>query len=299
MMVVNDYYFTAIGVIFIILTVITFIFSSITILTIVINWKSQCRSITNLLACNSSAALVFYVIGISIQIPSFFQIDQQQTNLIVCRIHAFIYVFACAVKALSYLVQAISRWFITVHYRHRFLLQFRTNMFIILISWTISFIASSCLLFSSKAYQYEPESRLCVLTSKVFLTSFITILIIFFIPACTIILLYGIILRHTVHIHRIHPNGLTNRANKRNRQVYRNTLMLLGILLISGTPYFLSVIINGITRGPWALFSIAVLFIAMAAAMESIAIFFTNHQVRKLFYNKICCRRTRKIAVIA
>jgi len=292
-------FFVVMGIIFIILNIITFIFSSITILIITFNWKSQHRSITNLLACNSSAALIFYVIAISIQIPFLFQTDQKQMNLTFCKIRAFIYVFACAVKSLSYLVQAISRWFITVHYKHRILLTFRTNMLIILTSWIIGLIASSCLLFSSKAYQYEPESGLCVLTSKVFLTSFIPVLIIFFIPANIIILLYGIILRHTVHIHRVHPNSFAKITNKRNIQVYRNILILLGIVIVSGTPYFLSVIINGITEGPWALYSIAVIFIGMAAAMESLAIFFTNDQVKKLFYKKISSHRTRKIAVVA
>jgi hypothetical protein len=70
-------------------------------------------------------------------------------------------------------------------------------------------------------------------------------------------------------------------------------------VIVSGTPYFLSVIINGIIEGPWVLYPMAVIFIAMAAAMESLAIFFTNDQVKKLFYKKISYHRTRKIAVIA
>ena len=291
-------YFIAIGVVFVIFTLITFVFSSITILTIVINWKTQCRSITNLLLCNSSAALFFYAIGISIQLPFYFQINQEQPNPFFCRISAFIYVFACAVKVLSYLVQAISRWFITIHYRHRNLLRFRTNVFIIATSWIVSFIVAICLLFSPQAYQFESESRLCVLSSKSFVTSFIPGIIIYFIPASTIILLYGIILRYTTHVYRVHPNGFMYMTNKRNVQVYRNILILIGIVLTSGTPYFMSVIINGITKGPWILYSIAVVFIALAAAMESVAVFFTSNQVRKLFYKKVCRRRTRKIAAI-
>jgi hypothetical protein len=298
MMVDTNAYFIAIGILFVIFTSITFIFSSITIITIVINWKSQCRSITNLLSCNSSATLFFYAIGISIQLPFYFQIDQQQPNLGFCRISAFIYVFACAVKSLSYLVQAISRWFITIHYRHRNLLRFRTNIFIIITSWLVGLIAAVCLLFFPQAYQYESESRLCVLTSKVFLTSFIPAMTIFFIPASTIILLYGIIVRHTIRVYRTHPKGFMYMTNKRNIQVYRNILIIIGIVLISGTPYFMSVIINGITKGPWVLYSMAVVFIALAAAMESIAIFFTSNQVRKVFYKKVCCRQKRKIAAV-
>jgi hypothetical protein len=140
---------------YLILAVITTIFSSITILIIVFYWKSKCRSITDLLACNSSAALVLCVIAISIQIPFLSKTKNESTNksyLSFCKIRAFIYVFACSVKSLSYLVQAIFRWFITMHYKHQILIKFRTGMLIIVLSWIISLVASICLLFPSKAY---------------------------------------------------------------------------------------------------------------------------------------------------
>lgn len=295
----NDDYFVFIGVIFIFLTLLTFFFSSITILIILLNWKHQCRSLNNLFACNSSASLFFYAIGITIQIRYIFQTDDQRNTRIACKLHAFIYVYACAVKCFSYLIQAISRWFITVHYRHRKLLEFRTNTIIILASWVVAFVSTALLFIFPTAYQYEPECRLCVLTSKVFFTSFIPAMIIFFIPACTITILYGIILRHTIHVHRIHPAGFNRITSKRNVQVYRNILVLLGIVLTGGTPYFLSVILNGLTKGPWILYSIAVIFIGLAAAMESLAIFLTNHQVKKLFFKKIKLRATQKVAAIA
>ncbi len=74
------------------------------------------------------------------------------------------------------------------------------------------------MLSMKKAYQYEPESRLWALISKVFLTSFIPVVILFFIHVSTIILLYGIILWHTTRIHRVHPKGLTDMIRKRNIQ---------------------------------------------------------------------------------
>lgn len=295
----NDDYFIFLGVIFIVITTLTFVFSSATISIILLHWKHQCRSLNNLFACNSSAALFFYAIGITIQIPYIFQVDEQRNTRIACKIHAFIYVYACAVKCFSYLVQAISRWFITVHYRHRILLEFRTNMIMIVASWIVSFIATALLFFFPAAYQYEPECRLCVLTSKVFLTSFIPTMIIFFVPACTITVIYGIILRHTLHVHRVYPAGFNRITSKRNVQVYRNILVLLSIVLACGTPYFLSVVLNRLSKGPWILYSIAVMFIGLAAAIESFTIFWTNHQVKKLFFKKIKFRGTRKVATIA
>ena len=290
--------FILLGVVFIILTFLTLVFSSITILIIVCNWKHQFRSLNNLFACNSSASLFFYAIAIAIQIPFIFHTDEQQNNFTVCKIRAFIYVYACAVKCYSYLIQAISRWFITVHYRHRTLLEFRTNILMIVASWILALITTACLLISPKAYQYEPECRLCVLTSKVFLTSFVPSMIIFFIPACTIVVLYGVILCHTAHVHHVHPHGFTRITNKRNVQVYRNIFILIGIVLTGGIPYSLSVIWNGIARSPPIMYPIAVIFIGIGAAMESLAIFLSNHQVKKLLLKKIGFKCRRKVGVI-
>ena len=283
----------------ILFTIITFIFSSITILIIIFNWKSQCRSITNLLVCNSSAALIFYVIAITIQISFLFQTNNQPIDSTFCKIRAFIYLFACSVKSLSYLVQAISRWFITIHYKHRLLVKYRTNIIIIITSWIVSLTISAGMFISPLSYKYEPMSKLCVLTSTVFPTSFITILLVFLIPVHVIILLYGIILWHTTRIQRIHPHGFTEITSKRNLKVFHHILILVIILIVGGTPYCLSIIINKIGETPWPLYSLSIVFISLSASMESITIFYINQQVKTLFYNKIRCCFATKIAVIA
>ncbi|CAF1300211.1 unnamed protein product [Adineta steineri] len=187
----------------------------------------------------------------------------------------------------SYLIQAISRYFITVLHKHRQLLTYRTNIIMIILNWTFPVIIACSFLISPIGFQYESESHFCTLTSKVFHTSFTLMAVAFVIPVNTIIMLYVLILRHTTHTNRVQPSTITKKNNKRNLKVYRNILMLLGIVLIGGTPYLLCILINKFSATPWPLYSMAVLFITLASIVESITIFVTNKDVKRIVYAKI------------
>jgi hypothetical protein len=289
-MTTNSSFFTTTAVLFVCFALIIIIFSSMIIIIIITNWQSQCRSITNLLACNSCAALLFFALTISIQIPFIIQNDLLQSHTInttFCKTRGFLLTFATSVKTYSYLIQAISRFFITILHKHRFLRTFHVNWTMVITSWIISGIIAGGMLISPVAYQYEPESRLCFISTKVFLTSCIAIVIIFFVTVDTVIVLYGIILWHSTRYRRIHPNSTSTLRAKRNIQVFKKILIFISILVVGGTPYLLSVILNVIDKAPWRLYSISVLFIALSAAIESIALLFTNEQVKKIFFTKV------------
>jgi hypothetical protein len=296
-MTTNSSFFTTTAVLFVCFALIIIIFSSMIIIIIITNWQSQCRSITNLLACNSCVTLIFFAVTVFIQIPFIIQNDPLQSHTInttFCKTHGFLIIFATSVKTYSYLIQAISRFFITILHKHRFLLTFRTNWFMIITSWIISGIIAGGMLISPVAYQYEPESRLCFISTKVFLTSCIAIVIIFFVTVDTVIVLYGIILWHSTRYRRIHPNSTSTLRAKRNIQVFKKILIFISILVVGGTPYLLSVILNVIDKAPWPLYSISILCIALSAAVDSIALLFTNEQVKKIFFAKLgFCQDTR------
>jgi hypothetical protein len=265
------------------------------IIIIVYHWRRQCRSIVNLLTCNSCVALLFYVITLCVQAPSIIQsiyFDIHNTNSFFCKICACLATFGTAVLAYSYLVQAISRFFITILYKHKILLTFRTNWILIATSWIASGIIAGALFISPTAYQYEPESDFCTLTTNSFLTSFIASVIIQITTMNTMIILYGIILWHTTQHTRINPNSASTLRAKRNKKVFKNILIFVSILSVGGTPYFLCIIINRIDRAPWPLYSLAFLFISFTAAIESIALLITNDQVKTILLAKLTRRQT-------
>ncbi len=296
----EDIFFIVIGILFIILLLITTFFSSTIVIIIICNWHSHCRSITNLLTVNSCITFLVFVTTLSIQIPYLFQINEKENNdryTTYCRITAYLFSFFCVTKILSYLIQAISRYFITILYKHEKLLTYRVNVIMIILNWIVGLIIASGFLASPVAFQYEPESRLCLLTTKVFHTSFTLMIIAFAIPTSVIIILYVLILRHITAANHVQPSTVTRGNNKRNLKVFQNILMHLAIVIIGGTPFILSIIINKITKMPWPFYSIGILFIALSAAIESVTIFVTNKDVKTIFYDKIGFHQAEEMRV--
>lgn len=292
----NEIFYIIIGVIFVLVIISIAVLSSIVLLTIICNWRAKCRSTSNLLIINSCVTFLFFAFTLSIQTPFLFHANPSLADdpyTVFCRIRAFLLLLACLAKVLSYLTQAISRFFINVLHKHRSLLTYRTNGIMIFVNWLVSLIIAAATLISPVAFQYESESRFCLLTTKVFHTSITLMIIAFLIPVVIIIILYGIILRNSTRLNRIQPNNSIMRNNKRDLKVFRNILLLLVIIITCGTPFLLSIIINKIADTPWPLYSIAILFIALSSAAEVLAIFLTHRDIKTILYGNRVGRRRR------
>ena len=284
----NAFYIT-IAIIFILIIILTTFFSSMILLILICNWRTKCRSVMNLLTINTCVAFLFIMFAYSIQTPYLFLNNEQQTDTpytLFCRIRAFLFLFACVAKVTTYLTQAISRFFLTVLYQYRTLQTYRTNVIMIVIVWLFSAILSACMFISPISFQYEPESRLCLLTSKVFNTSFTLMMIVFVIPVNIIIFLYAIILHRSRCANHVQPSNNTIRNNKRDVKVVQKILRLLVVVILGGTPLLLSVLINRITDTPWPFYLISILCIGLATAVEIVAIFFMSKEVKEIVYTK-------------
>jgi hypothetical protein len=208
-------------------------------------------------------------------------------NLTFCRLRALFTVSAAGVRIWAYLSQALFRYFSTIHYRRRILSTFGVNILILLLGWIIPLIATTSMLAIPLAYQYEPESRICFLTTKYFFSSALVSICALFIPICIIILLYGSILREITHQNPLPSTAINTIRYKRNLKVFHNILISIGIIVFAGIPFILSVILNAISKSPWILYSIITLSISLAVSLESMILFFTTKKVKKMFYAKI------------
>jgi hypothetical protein len=162
---------------------------------------------------------------------------------------------------------------------------------VIITSWIFSGIITAGTFISPLANAYEPESGLCFLTTKHFATSFTVVILVFLITLGTIIILYGIILRHIIQHNQINANSESTLRAKRNIKVFRKIFIFVIILSIGGTPYLLCTILHQTGQAPWPLYAVAHLFIAFSASAESIALLFTNKQVKKILFSKLCDRQ--------
>ncbi len=293
-MMMNQSFFTIIGILFTILAFIIITFSLTILIIIVYYWRSKCRSTANHITCNSCVALLFYAITLLIQIPFVIQNDplhSDEMNTIFCKIRSFIATYATLVKSYTYLVMAISCFFITVLYKHRILLSFRVSWMLIIINWMSSGILTFGTFLSPSAYAYEPESGFCFLTTKHFVTSFTVVTLVFVITVGTMTGLYGIIIWNITRYDQINPNSRSTLRAKRNMKVFRKTFLFVGTLFIGGTPYFLCTILHRIGQAPWPLYGVVHLFIAFSATLDSIILLITNEQVRTIFFAKLRCRQ--------
>ena len=113
---------------------ITIIFSLTMLIILRRYWHKQCRSTVNLLTCNCCVALIFFVITSSIQLLSLIEhlSDDIPPNSILCQIYACLATFGAAIEVYSFLIQAISRFFMTILYKHKYLLTYRTSWMLII-----------------------------------------------------------------------------------------------------------------------------------------------------------------------
>ena len=298
----SDTYHTIIASVFVLVVFLTTLFSSIILLVLICNWRTKCRSVLNFLTINSCATFLLLMFAVLTQIPLLFSREQfsRDPYAISCRFRAFLFLFACMAKNGSHFIQAISRYFTVILYKHRFLLTYRTNGILIILSWLYSLLISAGMFISPVSYQYEPESRFCLLTTKLFQTSFTLSIVGFSVPSGIMVFLYSAILKHITQPNRVQPNNvITVRNNKRDAKVFRNTLLLLLLGTVGGTPYFVSILTNKTTKTPSIFYSLVILCLALSGIAETVAIFCMNKDVRTILYGKIAGLRPRETQTVS
>jgi hypothetical protein len=288
-MVANKTFHQIINILFLTCWLIITVLSLTTLIIIIRHWRRQCRSVVNLLTANQCVALLVYVVTSFIQTPSVMQricFEAPEPNPLVCRVYACLAIFGNGVITSSCVVQAMSRFFITILYKYRILLTYRTNWIMIISVWIGSGLFSSILLFVPRAYQYEPESLFCTLTTHNFETSFIGSVIILVSLLILMTTLYGMILYHTARHTRINPNGANTLRARRNKKVFQNVFLFVGIFALGMALYSICSILNRVGEVPWPLYSISVLFIALASVINSIALLATNEQLKGILMSR-------------
>jgi hypothetical protein len=141
---------------------------------------------------------------------------------------------------------------------------------------------------------YEPESGLCVLTTKCFVAAFIGTTLVFIASFSTVNTLYGMIVLHITRQKKMHPKSPGTARAQRNVKVFK-IFLFIGILLAGGGPFFYATILHRIGYNTWVLIPVVHLSVTSGCALDSIAIFWTNEQVKEIFFAKRGCRRNNQV----
>jgi hypothetical protein len=195
--------------------------------------------------------------------------------------------FSTGVVAHSCIVQAVSRFFITILYKHKYLLTYRTHWIVIIISWVTNGIIAASMFISPLSYQYDPESHFCTLTAHNFLSSILVSILFVAVTVSIMVILYGIIFHHTLYHTRINPHSASTLRARRNKRVFENILFSVSVHAVGGIPYIICIIMNRTNQAPWPLYSIAVLCLSYTSAIHAMFLLLINDQVKRILVEKL------------
>jgi hypothetical protein len=283
-----DLYFTINFSVGLIASIIAVIICILTIFIVIID--QQCHNVTNLLACNTCIAVIFYcIIAIVTSIYGFR--EDWAFNAPLCAFRGYCFTAGVGVLCYSYSIQAISRLFFAVFYKHKQLQTYRTHWIMIILNWFLGFTVTIVPFFIKGSYGLEKESRGCVISSKVFAGAFYTGIIISLIPLNTVTIIYGIIL-HRVRqsANRVTPIASVSTPNmKRQAKIMHQMSINSSILTAGGFPMFFLIIWHEIKQqaAPEPLYVLGFNSITICVALMTIAQFIMNDKVKNVAVNYI------------
>lgn len=268
--------FSFVMVLIIIGTIISLIF----IMSIIRNTTLQ--SVATLLSCNSCALGLFYFIFHTFYvILAFYPLPTYRQNSVVCYIIGYMYSVTCCGISWSHAVLASNRLCYSLFSRRRWLLTYTFAWYLIAIHWILTFGLPLPLIFFD-AYQYQHESRICILTTRQTSTSLIGVVLFYNIPFTMVIVVYILVWCHA----RQSTNGLISRTT-RDLAIMRHILTLVIIDLVCGHPYMTLILLDylGIAAKEWYL--LVSVFITLSVTANMCAIFIFNRKLRKLLCMKL------------
>ncbi len=272
--------FSFIGILIFIGTIISLIFI-ISIIKI-----STLQSVSNLLSCNSCALGLFYFIFHTFYvILAFYPLPTYRENLILCHIIGYMYSVTCCGISWSHAVLASNRLCYSLFPQYRWLLTYTCAWYLIAIHWALTFILPFPLIFFD-AYQYQHESRICILTTRQTSTSLLGVVLFYNIPFTSVIIVYIL-----VWCHARRSNTTTISRTTRDMAIMRHILTLVIIDLVCGHPYMTLILLDYIGQAAKEWYLIVTVFITFSVTANMCAIFIFNRKLRKILCLKWNCWR--------
>ncbi|UJR29748.1 hypothetical protein I4U23_017296 [Adineta vaga] len=272
-------------------SIISLLFGLLMLLIILLN--NQCHTITNMITSNTIILTMIYsIVQLSTDIYGI-----QDTWFIhqpLCIFRSYCYTVVCISVPISYLIQSISRLFFSIFYKHKYLLTYRTHIYLIILNYLIALLGGLGPMYVPDGFGFEIESRTCLNSTKVFLSSFLAITIAYLIPLSIIIFIYGIIIysanKSRNRVTNLNPNKTFRPNYKRELILMRNIFILIMILVIAGFPYLILVFWHLLfkhIKPPTPLYLLALISITMCFSTKMIVLFFMNKEIKNILLNFI------------
>ncbi|UJR08995.1 hypothetical protein I4U23_013245 [Adineta vaga] len=245
-----------------------------TILTLIICIK-RLHTVTHLLICNGSIALIFYCFVQSINYI-YLAFIPWETDDISCRWRGFFGYMTVAAIVYSYFIQAISRFFISILARkYRWLTTFKIHFILIFIHWFIVILVPLPALLTNDI-RYRPDA-LCWVPKEYTLHVAYTAIAYYLIPTIIIFIIYiYIYVRIKRRRHSIFVIQRKIRSH-RDLEVLYNIMILFSIYIFGALP----IILFMLTKID-LFYSIGIISVSLALAIEKGATLIIDRDIRNI-----------------
>nr|ACF16055.1 7 transmembrane receptor 3 [Adineta vaga] len=255
----------------------------ISLFTLVLVWRTKLRlhTVRHLLMCNTSIASILYCIVQSVNY-TFLIFLRSQTSDQTCRWRGYFAYLSISAISYSYLIQAISRFFTSVlSHRYRWLTTFKTHYILILVQWLIVVIIPLPAILTKDIY-YRPTS-LCWVPLKHLIHVIYSFFAYYIFPTLSICMIY-VFIYYRVKQTKTRAMMLAKNihSEKRDLELLRNILILLGIYLLGGTPSILFVI-----TANKPIYLLSIVSMSLLVAVEKISMILLDRDLREVVKNLI------------
>ena len=270
----------------------------------------QCRTVTNLLICNTAIAVILYYVTFLFSVAYSLK-EGWSSYQPACILRGYIFIVACTALCYSYLVQTISRLFFCVFFKHKRLQTWFIHWVMILINWILAFLIPLVpIIFDG--YVFEEESRLCIPTTKNFPSALYIVCVPYTLPTCALAVIYGVILHHVRQSSRrivsfqaetsriiVTPNQ-TLPNYKREIEILKKAFVLMNILIFAGLFYVISTFWNWIEpqTAPTFLCPVAIEMITIFIAVTLVALFLMSKDLKTALVNFISCVHQHRLSEV-
>ena len=212
-------------------------------LILVCVWRAKPRlhTVNHLLVCNTCVASIFFCFILNNNYV-FLIFIQSDTSDVSCRWRAYLAYAGVVGVIYSYLTQATSRFFFSIlSNKYRWLTTFKAHYVLILVQWVLVFLITSPAIIT-KDISFFPRT-LCWVPMEHPLHVAYTVVAYYILPVSSIMTMYAYIY---YRVRRAIKDATTLVSTAKRQKVdlklLRNILVLLGIYLGGGLPFFIFVI---------------------------------------------------------
>ena len=261
-------------------------------------FNRTCRTVNNLLICNTSTICMTYCIN-NIIVSIYGYREDWAFRQPVCSFRAYCGTASCICICYSYLIQAISRLFFTIFFKYKYLVTFRSHVYLVALNWILGVTISTGPFFLDKGFMFENESRLCTVTTHKLWSSVYIIGNGFLVPVLISTVIYGVIwyraYRSSRRVVPSRSDTITSHMStgRRDIKIVRNMIMIMAVFMSGGIPFLILVVWNIIQPNkppPSALYLTSNTTISLAVALTVTVLMVLNHQMKAIALGYLSCR---------